>query len=49
MVIQALTMVSDDRRIRPVEAAEVKPWCLSPEEVAHLIPDFEETVRLLAA
>lgn len=47
--VQALTMVSDDRRVRPVEAAEVKPWRLSPDEVTRLIPDFEESFRLLAA
>ncbi|WP_165248002.1 hypothetical protein [Paludisphaera soli] len=48
-VIQSLNPVADDRKIRPVEAAEVKPWRLSPEEVARLIPDFEQSIRLLAA
>jgi hypothetical protein len=48
-VIRCLTPVPDDRRIRPVEAAEVKPWRLSPEEVTRLIPAFEDSLQLLAA
>ncbi|WP_156513020.1 hypothetical protein [Planctomyces sp. SH-PL62] len=47
--IQSLNFVADDRKIRPVKAAEVKPWRLSPEELTRLIPDFEQSIRLLAA
>lgn len=47
--IQSLSFVSDDLKIRPVESTGCKPWHLLPDEVTLLIPDIEESMRLLAA
>ena len=47
--IRALSFVSHDIRVRPVESIPCESWRLSPEEVTFLIPCFEESIRLLAA
>ena len=47
--IRSLSFVPHDLRVRPVESIPCDPWRLSPEEVTLLIPDFEESIRLLAA
>lgn len=48
-MIQSLRFVPDELRIRPVEYDGSKPWHLFPDDVTRLIPDFEESTRLLAA